>query len=174
MKSSLNRPKSRIARNLKRAWDWMHRRMYPDEPLLAALRSARLIEVYHPDSLTSGAVLDLWNAYLGHRLRRHLPWLLFNLPGPNVIGYWFAYRAVHHLLILHGIRRALGGRVETTFHPVSDLDPSGGPGDGEWLNRTATRYELKGLHDYVERIAPGAATLSGEEATGGMQRPCDS
>jgi hypothetical protein len=185
MKSAVKHPKSRLARKLKQFWDWLQSRMYPDESLLAALRSARTIELHHPESLSSDEALGLWEAYLRRRFRRHFLWLLFDLffsplsilltplPGPNVIGYWFAYRAVHHLLILLGIRRALRGRVETIPRPIADLDATGGPGDKEWLTRTAAQYELKGLHDFVARMAPGPAALSGAEATRETQRSCD-
>jgi hypothetical protein len=181
LKSSLRHPKSRLARKMKQIWEGLQRRMHPDEPLLAALRSAPTIEVAHPDSMTSDEARDLWCTYLRRRFRRHLPWLLFNgllsplsllltpLPGPNVIGYWFAYRGVRHLLILLGIRRALSGRVETVFRPVAGLDATEGQADREWLKRTATDYELKGLHDFVERIAPGPSTEPAAEATRGTQ-----
>ena len=48
--------------------------------------------------------------------------MLWLLPGPNVIGYWFAYRAVHHALIVWGIRRVRRGRVELELRPVAELD----------------------------------------------------
>lgn len=177
VKSSLKHPEGRFARKVKQTWDWLHRRMQPDERLLAALRSAPGITVYHRPSLSGDAVRDLWFAYLRRRFRRSLPWLIFHtllapvavlltpLPGPNVIGYWFAYRAVHHLLVLRGIRRVLSGRVETTFAPVVGLDASGQPADRSWLSRAATEFELKGLHDFVERIesGPSTATAVGED-----------
>jgi Mitochondrial K+-H+ exchange-related len=179
LKSALKHPKSRLGRSTRTAWDWLQQRMHPDEALLATLRRAPTIEVYHRMSLTSGEVRDLWCAYLKRRFRRHLPWLLFDallsplslllapLPGPNVIGYWFAYRAVRHLLILLGIRRAMSGRVETTFHPVTGLEAA----DGECLTRAARRYRLKRLHDFVKRIGPATATAG--DARGETQRPCD-
>jgi hypothetical protein len=189
LKSSLKHPKGRLARKLRQAWDWMQQRMHPDEPLLAALRTAPAIEVYYRASMPGDEVRALWYGYLGRRWRRHLPWLLFNallsplsvlltpLPGPNVIGYWFAYRAIHHLLIVLGIRRALSGRVETTFHPVAGLEAVGGCSDDEWRARAATQYQLKGLHDFVKRIAsgPSAATLTTTDpgVSGGTQASCD-
>src|SRR4051812_5164316 len=39
VKEALRHPKGRIARGTRDAWDALQRRMYPDEPLLAALRS---------------------------------------------------------------------------------------------------------------------------------------
>ena len=165
IRSSLRHPKGWLGQKLRRAWDWLQRRMHPDEPLLAALRGAATIEVYHPSSLPGREARLVWSDHLRRGRRRHLPWLVFDtilsplsillapLPGPNVIGYWFAYRAVHQLLMLVGIRRALNGRVETTFHPVAGLGPSIGGGDEEWLTRAETQYKLKGLHDFVARIA---------------------
>jgi hypothetical protein len=161
--------------------------MHPDEPLLAALRSAATIDVYHGQSLGGGTVRALWLDYLRRRMWRHLAWLSFDaalapltivlapLPGPNLIGYWFAYRAVHQLLMLVGIRRALGGRAETMFHAVAGLDGGDCPGDGEWLARTATQYQLVGLHDFVRRIAPGppTKTVTAHGESGGAERSCD-
>jgi len=119
----------------RRAWDWMHSWVHPDEVMLSRLRSAHRIELYHPASRGAEEVRELWDAYLRHRWWRHLLWmstnalaappalaLLWPLPGPNVIGYWFAYRAIHHALIFRGIRRVRSGRVEVVLHPVADLD----------------------------------------------------
>jgi hypothetical protein len=173
---------------MKRAWDWLERRMHPDEPLLAALRSAPTIEVHHASSLASTDARTLWSCYLRGRMRRHLLWLVFDgalapltvllapLPGPNLIGYWFAYRALRQLLMLLGIRRASSGRVETMFHPVEDLDGPGGPGREQWLARAATHYELKGLPDFVARLSPPVATATARasDESGGAERPCDS
>jgi hypothetical protein len=184
---SLRHPSGSLTKRLKRAWDWLQRRVHPDEPLLAALRSAPAIHIYHGSSFSSNEARALWCRYLRSRMRRHLLWLVFDgilapltvllapLPGPNLIGYWFAYRAVHQFLILIGIRRATSGRVETMFCPVEHLDRFGGPGDEEWLARAATQYGLKGLHAFVARISPPAATaarIGGE--SGGAEKPCDS
>jgi hypothetical protein len=185
VKSSLKHPRGRLARKTKQVWDWLQLRMHPDEPLLASLRTARTIEIHHPTTLTNDAVRDLWSAYLKRRRLRHRLWLSFDalfapvsvlltpLPGPNVIGYWFAYRVVHHLLILIGIRRAMRGPTETLFRPDDGLDASASPGDREWLDRTATRYELNHLHDYVARVATGPSALSAAEVTRGTQPSCD-
>ena len=39
-----------------------------------------------------------------------------------MIGYWFAYRAVHHAMIVWGIRRVRRGRIELELRPVAELD----------------------------------------------------
>jgi len=185
VKSSLRHPKGGLVRKTKQVWDWLQRRMHPDEPLLASLRTARTIEVYYPWTLSKEAASDLWSAYLKGRRLRHLLWLSFDalfaplsvlltpLPGPNAIGYWFAYRVVRHVLILIGIRRARRGQVETVYRLAEGLDASAGPADREWLARTASRYELNHLHDYVARVRPGPAVLSAAETTSGTQPSCD-
>ncbi|HMB08885.1 MAG TPA: hypothetical protein VKP69_34800 [Isosphaeraceae bacterium] len=128
LKHSFHHPKSGLAQRMRRVWDWLRRRMHPDEPLLIRLRTAHAIEVHHPASLSTQEARSAWSDYLARRLRRYLPWLILNallapltvllvpLPGPNLIGYWIAYRAVRDLLAILGVRRALSGRVEATFH----------------------------------------------------------
>jgi hypothetical protein len=174
-RSSITNSEGRLAVWLKRAWNGLKRRMHPDEPLLAALRTAPALAVYHRPSLGADRVVALWTSYLRSRRRRHGFWfvvdvllsplsiLLTPLPGPNIIGYWFAYRSVLNGLILLGIRRALSGRVETTFHALDDLEP-GGHADRQWLSRAATHHELTGLPDFLARMTPTANPL---------QRPCD-
>ena len=96
----------------RRVWEWLHSRTHPDERLLALLRSARVIEVHYPASLPVGTVSEAWSSFRGGAWRRHWAWFLVNvllapfsillipLPGPNVVGFWLTYRAVHHGLIL--------------------------------------------------------------------------
>lgn len=116
-------------------WSWLHSRTHPDEPLLARLRSAGTITLHHPASMDADVAGDVWARFLDGGWRRHLPWFIVNtlvapltivlvpIPGPNLIGYWVAYRAIHQLLILVGIRRVRRGRVETTFSSVEALNP---------------------------------------------------
>ena len=120
----------------RRAWEWMHSWAHPDETMLRRLRSACRIELHHPAGRDPEEVRGLWSRYLAQRWWRHLLWLTVNmivappavmtlwvLPGPNVIGYWFAYRAIHHALIVRGIRRARWGGlpVELRASPALDL-----------------------------------------------------
>ena len=51
-----------------------------------------------------------------------LPLMLWVLPGPNLIGYWFAYRAIHHLLVVWGIRRVRRDVIPTELYPSTALD----------------------------------------------------
>jgi Mitochondrial K+-H+ exchange-related len=119
---------------MRRSWDWLHTWAHPDEAMLARLWSAHSIELYHPAARSGEEVLAIWTDYLRQQWRRHLVWLIVNgviapvsvvfaiLPGPNLIGYWFAYRAIHHALVVWGIRRVVRSKIQTELHPIVALD----------------------------------------------------
>jgi hypothetical protein len=119
---------------MRRSWDWLHSLAHPDEAMLARLRSARRIDLHHPAARSGADVHAIWQDYLARQWRRHLFWMVLNaviapftvilaiLPGPNLIGYWFAYRAVHHMFVLWGIRRVQRDKIPTELSPVMALD----------------------------------------------------
>jgi hypothetical protein len=119
---------------MRRSWDWLHSLAHPDEAMLARLRSTRRIDLHHPAAQRGSDVCVIWQDYLTRQWRRHLFWMSLNgviapftvifalLPGPNLIGYWFAYRAIHHVLILWGITRVQRNRVPTELHALDALD----------------------------------------------------
>ena len=119
---------------LRRAWDWLHTLARPDETMLARLRLARRIRLHHPAAHREADVLDRWRKYLTTQQWRHCFWLGFNalvtpfatalfiLPGPNLIGFWFAYRTVHHGIVVWGISRAQRNQIPIELHAVQSLD----------------------------------------------------
>jgi hypothetical protein len=128
----------------RRAWEWLHSWARPDESMLVRLWRARRIDLHHPAGRTGEEVRVLWTRYLSHRWWHHLVFLGANgvvaplsvllaiLPGPNVIGYWFAYRAIYHLLIVRGIGRVRKARIPIELHPAPLLDkPIGWSQDGK-------------------------------------------
>lgn len=137
-------------------WDWLHRRIPTDETTLIRLRKASSIEIHYPITLSSEEARSLWVAYLARCRRRHLPWLFVNtllspvsvllapVPGPNLIGYWFAYRAVRDLLALRGVRLAQQeGRVVTTYHATEIFETYAGAGPldlmgSSWHSKTGS------------------------------------
>ena len=134
-KSAWKQPHSGAMRWIRRAWDWLHSWAHPDEAMLARLWMARTIDLHHPAARPGDEVRDLWQGYLGQQWRRHLVWLFLNgsiapfaiailwiLPGPNLIGYWFAYRAIHHLLVVWGIRRVWRDVIPTELYPSTALN----------------------------------------------------
>jgi hypothetical protein len=128
---------------MHRVWDWLHKLVRPDEAMLARLWSVRRIHLHHPAARSDFEVRSSWRGYLDRQWRRHFFWLAFNaviappsvilavLPGPNVIGFWFAYRAIHHGLVVWGISRARRNLVPIEFHALESLDvPIEQDGDG--------------------------------------------
>jgi Mitochondrial K+-H+ exchange-related len=124
-----------VARWTRRSWDWLHSLTRPDESMLVRLRTTRRIDLDHPASRNGADVARIWHDYLARRWRAHAVCLSYNaliaplalallwpLPGPNLIGYWFAYRAVHHWLILRGIQSVRKGRIVTHYHADTTLD----------------------------------------------------
>jgi len=119
---------------MRRSWDWLHSWAHPDEAMLARLWSARGVDLHHPAARHGDFVLAVWKSYLRQQWRRHLVWFfingliapfafwLFILPGPNLIGYWFAYRTIHHLVVVWGINRVQRGKIPTVLHPIAALD----------------------------------------------------
>jgi hypothetical protein len=135
LRNTWNHAETGLVGWLHRVWHKLHNQFVPaDEAMLIHLRTTPVVEVHHPTTITSEEARALWTGYLADRRRRRLPWLALDalispltvllapLPGPNLIGYWFAYRAVRHLLALLGIRHAGSAEVETTFYPDPALD----------------------------------------------------
>ena len=124
----------RAARWCRAVWEWLHARTHPDEPLLARLRGVESVELFHPSNWSEGDVRAGWSSFLKASRRRHWPWFVINLavapltivlvplPGPNLIGYWIAYRAIHHGLILYGVGKTLRGRVATRLRADARLN----------------------------------------------------
>ena len=159
----------------------MHSWAHPDEMMLARLRSARRIELHHPSSRDPGEVRTLWADYLNHRWWRHVLWMTANgivappalatlwlLPGPNVIGYWFAYRAIHHAMIVRGIGRVRRGRVEVVLRPMAELDrPIERDEEGK-ARHAAINGEAPHLDEHVawteSEVPPAGAVDAGDPA----------
>jgi hypothetical protein len=137
-------PESRTMRFMHSAWDWLHSWEPPDEAMLARLWQTRAIRLNYPSGHSDGSVRELWRIYLGRQWWRHGVWMTINaaiappalltlwiLPGPNLIGYWFAYRAIHHALVIWGIHRVRSGQVPIEWRPIPALDlPVDVSGDG--------------------------------------------
>jgi hypothetical protein len=145
----------------RRAWDRLHSLTRPDEPMLARLRSARRIELFHPATRPGTDVSAAWHRYLNAQWRRHLLWMGINgviapfsalfaiLPGPNLIGYWFAYRAIHHSLVVWGIRRVWRDEIATELHPLAALDrPLEPDGQGNPSHAALPGLAVR-LHEHV-------------------------
>jgi hypothetical protein len=161
-KSAWKEPHSDAMRWMRRSWDWLHSWAHPDEVMLARLWKARTIDLHHPADRPGDEVRELWQGYLGQQWRRHLVWLIFNgsiapfaivllgpLPGPNLIGYWFAYRAIHHLLVVRGIRRVRRAVIPTELYPSTSLNQLIERDDNGKANHTAVGGSAELLDEHV-------------------------
>jgi hypothetical protein len=158
---------------LRRCWDWLHSWSHPDEWMLSQLRSAKVIELHHPACRTDDEVLAIWQDYVSKQTNRHAVWLAINgvaapfsvifaiLPGPNVIGYWFLYRAIHHLLVVWGTIRVRRGGVPIKLHPHDALDM---PVEYDDAGKTTHRALAGGgerLGEHVARSRPPSRSQQG-------------
>jgi hypothetical protein len=95
-----------------------------DQRLLWNLRKHAAAIVTHPDDLPFEQVMQIVQQSLRADHRRHARWLAVDtlllvasgvfavVPGPNLIGYYFAFRVVGHWLSMRG---AVYGRDRTEW-----------------------------------------------------------
>lgn len=138
--------------------------------LLWHLRKQTALELVHPADLDGGKALEVTRRRLGrdaeHHLRRLftssvlalLLGLLFFVPGPNVIGYYFGFLAVGHLLAWRGARHGLAHVQWRTraseplgeLRGIFDLHPAERAGH---VREVAAKLGLDYLAPFVERMA---------------------
>ncbi|HEV3122396.1 MAG TPA: CDP-alcohol phosphatidyltransferase family protein [Isosphaeraceae bacterium] len=186
LQDSLERSESGIGPHVKRAWNWLHTWLAPDEPLLMQLRSAQAFEVAHPTEQSREQASKVWHHYLAGRWSTHFGWFLVNvvispvtvvlapLPGPNVIGYWFLYRAVCHLLILLGIRQAWRNRGHTTFLACVPLDSMPGENHLSRLLRIGQELGVPGIEAYRDWWKPRLAHPERDAPSASLETMADS
>ena len=138
--------------------------------LLWHLRKQAALELVHPADLDGDDALAETRRRLGrdaeHHLRRLftssvlalLLGLLFFVPGPNVLGYYFGFLAVGHLLAWRGARHGLAHVQWRTraseplkeLRGILDLNPDERAGH---VRDVAARLGLDYLAPFVERMA---------------------
>lgn len=90
-----------------------------EQRLLWNLRRSDHASFMFPDDLTAGDAVAVLRKQLGKDFDKHRFWLaidsllmvgsaaLIVIPGPNVLGYFFAFRVVGHFFSVRGARRGL-------------------------------------------------------------------
>nr|ALS91609.1 mitochondrial K+-H+ exchange-related protein [uncultured bacterium] len=106
-----------------------------EQRLLWHLRRQGQACLFHPDDLDDRSAMDILRRQLRKDFDRHRFWLiidsllfvasgvLFFVPGPNIVAYYFAFRMVGHYLSMRGARQGLDA-VEWTSEgsaPLSEL-----------------------------------------------------
>jgi hypothetical protein len=170
LQAVLNESEKGVGLRVRRIWEWLQKRIPPDEPLLRSLRGAQSVTLHHSPAFTEEEVRALWQEYLKGRQGRHMFWFIMNalfspltlllapLPGPNVIGYWFVYRAVCHWLARLGARNARSEQFTTELLSTAALNGSFDAKDDERIASLSSCFSLPGLDDFLKRITAKKAS----------------
>jgi Mitochondrial K+-H+ exchange-related len=157
------------ARTKHRALAWIADKI-AEQRLLWALRQQESATLVYPADVSQHEADDIARRILQRDADRHRWWLaidtvllllsaaLILLPGPNFIGYYFAFRVVGHYLSWRGARHALDAlRWETRSnedlaHVRDAIDMAPGQRT-HLLHDIASRLSLDDLPTFVERCA---------------------
>jgi len=162
-------PSTRWARMKAWALAWVADAI-AEQRLLWYLRHQDEAQLHYPSDMAAERALAIARTALTRDRDRHLRWLgidsvlmilsgaLIILPGPNLIGYYFAFRVVGHFLSWRGARQGLDG-VKWDLAPSEPLAElrramALGPSQRErHLVDIASRLRLDHLVTFVERVA---------------------
>ncbi len=140
--------------------------------LLWHLRSADAATLVHPDDLDGAAALAEARRQFGLDLAKHRRWaiidavvtivtgpLFFFVPGPNVLSWYFAFRAVGHFYAMKGAQQGLSG-AQWAFEPSAELtkiraalELPDAEARGQRLDEISAALGLERLCRVVERVA---------------------
>ncbi len=103
-----------------------------EQRLLWNLRRETAVDFFYPDDMPEDAAMADLRRHLTRDFEKHRLWLaidsilmigagaLFWLPGPNFLGYFFAFRVVGHYFSVRGARSGLD-RCKWQCHPSGPL-----------------------------------------------------
>lgn len=162
-------PLTRWGRLKARAMAWIADAI-AEQRLLWHLRKQDDARLHFPSDLTADRALQISRSALTRDRDRHFRWLIIDsalmilsgvliiVPGPNLIGYYFAFRVVGHFLAWRGARQGLDC-VQwelVSSEPLSDLRRAIGLGPVQrerHLVDIALQLRLDHLVRFVERVA---------------------
>ena len=145
-----------------------------EQRLLWQMRRQHAAVLIHPEDLAGEAAMAIVRPALKADFEKHRRWLVIDgilvllsallilVPGPNVLGYYFAFRVVGHYFSMRGARQALDHVVWTTRpnDALADLRPLVLVDRDERRPRVeaiAARLALTDLRRFFDRVAvPGA------------------
>ena len=149
-----------------------------EQRLLWHLRHHTAARLHHPSDMTAERALEIMRASMVRDRDRHLRWLMIDavllilcgalviVPGPNVLGYYFAFRVVGHYLSWKGAKQGLDAVTWTTSpcDPLIELRDALklAPVQREArIDAVAERLRLPRLALFVNRICwPGSVAES--------------
>jgi len=144
-----------------------------EQRLLWRLRTESAATLVHPSDVDAGKALEMMRREMIADARRHLRWCgidgvlaailgpgLFFVPGPNVVGYYFAFRAIGHFLSWKGARHGLNEvtwstRWSSELAEIRQILAAGGPECLSRLDAIGTRLGLAHLTAHVNRVSRG-------------------
>ncbi len=158
-----------MARTKARSMRWVAESI-AEQRLLWHLRRQGTARLYYPDDLEQESAVTMLRQQLRRDFEKHRFWLmvdsfgfvasglLFLVPGPNVIAYYFAFRMVGHYLSMRGARQGLDGIVWTNEKsaPLSELRRAVSLDDEERERRVsdiADALQLEHFAKFFERVA---------------------
>lgn len=143
-----------------------------EQRLLWYLRHETAARLFHPDTIDGGRAIAVARAEFEADYGRHRRWLLidglltaitgplfFFVPGPNVVSWYFTFRAIGHFFSMRGARRALSvvtWTAESTPHltaVAAALEMPRGPARDDRLDDAGRALGLSRLAAFVERVA---------------------
>ena len=154
----------------RRAMRWVAESI-AEQRLLWNLRRHDEATLHHPDDIPADAADAVCRKQLARDFEKHRFWLaidsvlmvvsaaLILVPGPNVLGYFFAFRVVGHFFSVRGAKNGLDRVAWTKVPnpPLTDLrralslEPTARLREAEAV---ATRLRLDHLATFFQRTAP--------------------
>ena len=106
-----------------------------EQRLLWNMRRESAANLYYPDDISEADAVAVMRKQLARDFDKHRYWLaidslllvaaglLFWVPGPNVLGYYFAFRVVGHFFSVRGARNGLGKLAWSSYPspPLTEL-----------------------------------------------------
>src|SRR3954447_4515043 len=141
-----------------------------EQRLLWHLRRLTTAHLHHPSDITRERALEIMRLSMVRDRDRHFRWLLIGaflmicsaavvvVPGPNLIGYYFAFRVVGHYLSWRGARNGLDAIQWSCApsEPLADVRAAIALAPTQRTHRLrelASRLRLDDLPTFVERFA---------------------
>src|ERR1044071_5870706 len=170
---SYPRARTRLGRLQEWIMAWVAERI-AEQRLLWNLRRERAVVAFHPQDLTFEQTLTLIHRMLQRDYERHRVWLVVDtllligsialilLPGPNIIGYYFAFRVMGHWLsirgALHGLRRITWtGQPGPPLTKLREAATLKGEARDQQVHAIAAQLRLQHLTTFFERVVVRSA-----------------
>ena len=158
-----------LARTQARIMCWVAESI-AEQRLLWHLRNQTAVSLFYPDDIDAARAETILRAQLRQDFEKHRFWLIVNsllfvgsgvlffVPGPNIVAYYFAFRVVGHYLSMQGARQGLSvaqWRTEGS-PPLTELRRAIGLAAADREQRVqdvAMRLRLEHLASFFERTA---------------------